>query len=1039
MKLIRQERLQLIQGENAQFYEIDLCEVGPEKFVVNFRYHRGSSLVNEGTNTPVAVTEADAIRVFERLVRSQRDKGYRTADENVAASESLPGEDEKSVLDPLRQSVLSRVMEGHSSKSDWKISRAVWSCGVLKISQAEPYLIALLGTGDSMLDYSIAWALGQCGTSACAKELEAIEGDGESPSAVRRIAGYALREVATAQQREELIAKCIRQLPEELKDLAQQGPCEQFQVAFSEVLNRSDANTSVVLEMAYYIDNEHVRPAVINVLRELPLKPNHFQRIRHIFKAAEMRRDADLFGLLGWRFATTFGNFRMGPRWYYPRREIPTLGEDATQAYSAQTRVYLCKRIWRTLRKLGEGDSSDYCKMAAGVLKQFSDADGSTPREVRWYRWDSKSNRGEWVTSNYDRFSRFLAFNGILYTNSSRYQLDPAGNQFRCAVNYQPGQPAPEGREEAFPKLWDQAPEVVVDLLLASQCEPVHTFGIGVLRANAAFQDLITIEALSALLGVKYRITTQFTFDVVVKRFDIANPDATLLLALANCDLDAARDQAYQWIHECRERLVEQTDLWAKLIVSRQDSTRRFIRDELPNLLLGTEATQVVIGKVLAFLTSVQTDVIETDSNESVESEIARDATETLLIAFPDHLKVIGVDIIRDLARHPMMELQRFAGELILRHSELASHPPTDILNMLLASEHEASRNVAVRIIGQLPESVLSESIDLLFDLARHEREDIRQLIRPAISKTAQGNSEFAREISHRFIEALLIPGAPEGVPSHTALVLREDLRDYLSEVTQETVWKLLYSRSAPAQEVGGMLLASNVDSSSLSVEEIARLCHHKVLSVRESARTMCQQNLERFQAEPENAALMIDSAWEDTRQFAFAFFEDNFSSEDALSPEVLISICDSVRPDVQLFGRGMITRLFHDEHGEDYLLKLSEHPSAGMQLFVSNLLDQYANEPEVLRELSLFFITVLSRVNKGRVAKTRTFVLLEREALKNEDSARIVAEILGRLSATTAIMDRGKMVEMMLQIQGAYPGIKLPLIVQPLEVRGGV
>ena len=91
------------------------------------------------------------------------------------------------------------------------------------------------------------------------------------------------------------------------------------------------------------------------------------------------------------------------------------------------------------------------------------------------------------------------------------------------------------------------------------------------------------------------------------------------------------------------------------------------------------------------------------------------------------------------------------------------------------------------------------------------------------------------------------------------------------------------------------------------------------------------------------------------------------------------------------------------------------------------------------LRELMPYFVSVLSRVNRGRVAKDRVLAFLEREATKSEGAARIVAEILTRQSATCAIGDRGHAIEVMVKIRAAYPEVPLPLAVQPVEVRGGV
>lgn len=125
------------------------------------------------------------------------------------------------------------------------------------------------------------------------------------------------------------------------------------------------------------------------------------------------------------------------------------------------------------------------------------------------------------------------------------------------------------------------------------------------------------------------------------------------------------------------------------------------------------------------------------------------------------------------------------------------------------------------------------------------------------------------------------------------------------------------------------------------------------------------------------------------------------------LTPDILVAICDSVRPDVQQFGRELITRYFREEDGQTYLLRLSEHPGEALQLFASNYLERYASgRPERIGELEPYFTTVLSRVNKGRIAKQRCIAFLFREALSGEESAYIAARIFARQSATAAIGD---------------------------------
>ena len=46
MRLIRQSLLWYKEGNSDKVYEIDLCEVGADKYVVNFRYGRRGAAVS---------------------------------------------------------------------------------------------------------------------------------------------------------------------------------------------------------------------------------------------------------------------------------------------------------------------------------------------------------------------------------------------------------------------------------------------------------------------------------------------------------------------------------------------------------------------------------------------------------------------------------------------------------------------------------------------------------------------------------------------------------------------------------------------------------------------------------------------------------------------------------------------------------------------------------------------------------------------------------------------------------------------------------
>ncbi|MEZ0228493.1 MAG: hypothetical protein ACAI25_07690, partial [Planctomycetota bacterium] len=105
--------------------------------------------------------------------------------------------------------------------------------------------------------------------------------------------------------------------------------------------------------------------------------------------------------------------------------------------------------------------------------------------------------------------------------------------------------------------------------------------------------------------------------------------------------------------------------------------------------------------------------------------------------------------------------------------------------------------------------------------------------------------------------------------------------------------------------------------------------------------------------------------------------------------------------------------------------------------LFASNFLERHASGSLArIQALAPYFVSVLARVNKGRVAKDRALAFLLAEGLRSEEAARLVASIFTRQSVTVAIGDKATLVEGLLAIKRAYPDVEMPLVVAPTEVR---
>src|SRR4051794_39505949 len=88
MKLVKQTRLVFREGRSEKVYDIDLCEVGTNQFVVNFRYGKRGAALKDGSKTVAPVKRDEADRVFDKLVRSKLDAGY--VDDGAAPVAAAP-------------------------------------------------------------------------------------------------------------------------------------------------------------------------------------------------------------------------------------------------------------------------------------------------------------------------------------------------------------------------------------------------------------------------------------------------------------------------------------------------------------------------------------------------------------------------------------------------------------------------------------------------------------------------------------------------------------------------------------------------------------------------------------------------------------------------------------------------------------------------------------------------------------------------------------------------------------------------------------
>lgn len=1074
MKLIRQSRLYFKEGRSDKVYETDLCQVSDHEYVVNFRFGRRGTRLQEGTKTIFPVSLLAAEKIFDRLVKSKIKKGYQetsapvltVVSDQTGSDQTGPETDQiPKVDDPAQAAIilnLKNACEGKKLSGKRKVSRIIWRAGEMKLTSAVPYLIRLSDSKDEMQKYSAVWALGRCGNSN-QDALDALIGLYKSMAdsdVARQMALEAICLLNSQQpdeqddeqagssrpQQNEFSDLLINSLPDGIREVFETEDSQKLYDRLNEFIFKLKSASNQYLITLYLLSFQypHINDAILKVLSEIPFAPNYFHVVRRLFKAAEFREDNKMFGLIAHRFDTTPPYYQKGSYGnsaYVKGRYIRNIKKEMQKekpdlAYSKATRQYLRKRVVRTIRHMGELENPAYPEMAAGILLHLDDAKnlGNPWQHTRYYEKDGRYRQ---ETINYDVLSEYPAVNFILYRNSPRYEKMPDNLLWRCKPSYKPGGDIdPEIREEAFPQLWDNAPDVLINLLCQSNCLKVHEFAVKASLTNTRVEKGIKTPQLLDILKKPYEITILYALDLCKKIYSPDNPDMELIAGLISCALERARSIAVEWMEKDLVLFMTDPDIAKAALFCIHKDIRDWLESILLKIQMSDSDQEIFIGRAISGFMNFSPDLSDDLSIED-SLEIIKDAAKILIAAFSDKLKDIGPEVIRDLINHPNSGVKAFGGMLMLNHRKGPENLPEDLLTLLMNSDDSHVQGIGVQVFCRMSDHALAKKHDMLAGFLLSEVESIRNAAVPAIETLCASDRSFADKFIRTLLPALLFKEAWKGAHDHLVNFFSQRLTTRLDLIDPKMCQRLLKSRFAGPGKLADFLLEQGkIFIDTMEFENIASLAHHENASIRRHIHTWLEKNPERVKKEKQSALSILDSNWDDTRTFAINFFETEFKDSD-WTPELIVSMCDSVKDDVQTFGLNMVTKFFHKKDGHEYLLKLSQHPAGNLQLFASNFLFRFASDnPDRIKGLKPYFLRVLSSVNKSRVAKTRIFAFLKTEVEKNEETAYIAANILTRISATVAIRDKAECIEILHKISNLYPeNPKIETRLEPVQV----
>lgn len=1004
MKLIRKCSLVRRQPRAVIHCEIELCEASgiQDRYVVNLRQGRIGDEWRESTRTPQPVDLAAAEKLFSIAVAERSAQGFIDPDTVPPSPSPSPGATPQSAADPFLLNRLPPV--SWKQLTQRQRSRTIWRIGERRLRAAVPALVDLIERGDAMQDYCIAWAIGRCGDRGALIAMQELRV--RSPhDAVRRMAHQAwlmlAGETDLASHADALVAAWP---PSVRAAWAAQDDGALLTMAAGDdewlELKKSDW-----LEQLYQVSlvQPLARRVLLAHLQRMRLRPGTFRAVRRIYKAAEMRSDGEVFGLLQRRFElsphTTAAHVVYVRRSYVPYAK-EAAQPDSAVAYSNRTRDYLRRRGWRTLRRLAEDNDPAFIAMALGALNAMDDSDAGQP-----------ATRG---SRAYGPYSHWLLFNRLLRQRGP-WRSNRAGTtwyQERTIL-------ADDVRQEAYPAMWDAHPDALLYLMRQNRCSGVHEFAARALRDNTQFCAQLPVPALRELLSSPYPATARFAFLEARRRFEPGSPPTEWLLLF----IQSALEEAIQYVLDCitgdPARYGADPLLVAAIATSPLPAARRQARLLCQCALSLPGKPEQIVAHLIDWLANCG------DLDDAEQQVPAITADLGWLLENPLRAAAAGAPYgeLLPLLSHRLAAVRALACLWLSLHATPAAMLPAATLAALLRDPDATVRTHAVRLFGMLPDHVLAAQADLTGAFATSPDAGMRRAIDPVIQRIAPADHAFRDALLATLIDNLFRAETGEGAHADALAWIAGPLRGAPSLADTALLQRLLAARSKGAQQLGAQLLP-DFNAQQFDVATWAAFGRNPVAAVRQWAYAAFRSHPDRARANLEDALRLFDSRFDDTREFAAAYFAEACTRDD-WTPLLLVSLCDHPDPAAQRFGRAMITTHFDVADVTETMAKLSQHPSANMQLFVSNWLESAsAGDVTKLQRLEPYFLAVLSQVNRGRVAKGRVQSFLREQAAQSEDIAAFVARLFARQVVTVAIADKAQYIEGLRAIQQRYPSL---------------
>jgi hypothetical protein len=918
------------------------------------------------------------------------------------------------ILEKLNRA--GKVEKNHLQQVDsYEVSRLIYKAGELKIEDAKELIVKLFEmntTEENAFYYSVAWALGHYKEPKLRGIFEALrEKLDNSSKYIVEEALFALDEAEEALHIEALVLPMpyraslknesdnsfvnqVKLLEETIFTTYQRY--ENADDYWDDPLRKTTKKELMPLlaqadelYLKFYILSildKRKHQIMVKIIRFLPITSFNFSLFRRLYKMAEFREDQTVLAEL----ITKIESKKMA---CYERYDYSSSEYKRSIGCS---RLYFKKRSLRFLKNRAMHNEEDYIIFSKNILLSMNGYN----EEFKAFSTEGYDNNWNLKTKKYDAFATHITFMSILYGAGKRYMLLSNKKMWETAnISIKD-----EHRPEMHKELWNRYPKIALEILSKSSVEEVQKFSFAVVEENLEVIKNASLAQLLPMLNAHYDKAREFFFKLLKNRYAQSGEEGIVKTALFSI-YPSVVEYALEMISQKSEILKESSFVADTIWKIKEDCYFNAFVKSLNNENIATNKVVNTIVKRLgesAFIT-----------------EKAR-----IVLMFKKIISAITIEHIEMLLSEEKISTNHYIALEIIRDDNFMLTLPLALKEKIAQYNDPEMLATTIYLLGKLSNEKLMGSYKMLVAFLYHKDKVVHKEAKKIVINLAE-DEEDAGLLLKAIVEKTFLSATDE-VADNVATTVKE-LSIAYGAVNVDQLYRMLIAKSKLALRVGTLIL-SNYDAQDFSVVQWARLAKNPNKLIRIWAYDAYRDNVEMVQKSMPKALMIFDTHWEDTREFAFEYFE----RFEPLSSDDMVVIADSTHNDVQQFAKQMIIGRNFDN--ESIMLKLSQHPALTIQKFVTDLMLAEMSVEQLLK-LERFFNSLLFSVNSNRVAKTRVLKILN-SFLDHKEVAQMYARLASAHSDSMVWADKTIYVEAMSYIKEAYEDITLPLSIVESEKR---